>query len=245
MESVSFKLEVFEGPLDLLLHLISKNKINIYDIPIAEILEQYMVHIEEMKKMDMELTSEFLAMASYLLYIKSKMLLPKHEDEEEEKDPREELVARLVEYQKYKNVLPRFKELFEEGKTTFVKDADDIIFDPIYKKNHTLDELYGAYNSVLLRAKRRIPPSVSSFTKVVGRKIVSVNSKIVFILKNLLRKKENSFKAIICKSKSKSEVVATFLAFLELIKADRIKVSDNGKNDYKVSLNRQASSGEE
>lgn len=245
MESVSFKLEVFEGPLDLLLHLISKNKINIYDIPIAEIFEQYMAHLEEMKKMDMELTSEFLSMASYLLYIKSKMLLPKHEDEEEEKDPREELVARLIEYQKYKKVLPRFKELFEEGKLTFVKDADDIIFDPIYKKNHTLSELYEAYNRILEKTKRKLPPAVSSFTKVVGRKIVSVNSKIVFILRNLLGKKENYFKSIIYKSKSKSEAVATFLAFLELIKADRIKVTDSGNNDYKVSLNKDIKSREE
>lgn len=245
MESVSFKLEVFEGPLDLLLHLISKNKINIYDIPIAEILEQYMAHLEEMKKMDMELTSEFLSMASYLLYIKSKMLLPKHEDEEEEKDPREELVARLIEYQKYKKVLPRFKELFEEGKSTFVKDADDIIFDPVYKKNHTLPELYEAYNRVLEKTKRKLPPSVSSFTKVVGRKIVSVNSKIVFILRNLLGKKENHFRKIIYKSKSKSEAVATFLAFLELIKANRIKVTDSGNNDYKVSLNKDFKSREE
>ncbi len=236
METVSFKLEIFEGPLDLLLHLISKNKINIYDIPIAEILEQYLDHLDEMKKMDMELTAEFLSMASYLLYIKSKMLLPKHEDEEEEKDPREELVARLIEYQKYKNVLPTFQEFFENGRKTYVKDIDDIIFDPVYKKNHTLDELMEAYDRVLTRTKRRIPPTVSSFTRVVGRKIVSVNSKIIFILKNLLRRKDNSFREIIYKSKTKSEAVATFLAFLELIKANRIKVSEKGKNDYMISL---------
>ena len=112
MSELSFKLEIFEGPLDLLLFLIQKNKVNIYDIPISLITEQYLKHLEEMEKHDLEISSEFLVMAARLLYIKSKMLLPKHEEleSEEEEDPRQELIQNLVEYKKYKEVSHFFSD---------------------------------------------------------------------------------------------------------------------------------------
>ena len=102
MEGLSFKLEVFEGPLDLLLHLIQKNKVSIYDIPIALITDQYFEYMNAMEENDIEVSSEFLVMASRLLYIKSKLLLPVHSEEEEEEDPRQELIQNLAEYKKYK-----------------------------------------------------------------------------------------------------------------------------------------------
>ncbi|MDR0406447.1 MAG: segregation/condensation protein A, partial [Clostridiales bacterium] len=102
MKQISFKLEIFEGPLDLLLHLISKNKVSLYDIPVSEITEQYMDYLGEMAHFDIEVSSEFLVLAARLLYIKSKMLLPKYEDAEEEDDPREELAQRLIAYKRFK-----------------------------------------------------------------------------------------------------------------------------------------------
>ena len=121
METVTFKLETFEGPLDLLLHLIQKNKVNIYDIPIAELSRQYMEYLDSMKESDLEVTSEFVVMAAQLLYIKSKMLLPDDNEDEDEGDPRAELVDRLIEYAKYKEAVEFLSPRQETGRLYFDK----------------------------------------------------------------------------------------------------------------------------
>lgn len=234
MEKISYHLEVFDGPLDLLLSLISKNKINIYDIPVSEVLSQYMEHIESMKKMDLEVTSDFLSMASQLLFIKSQMLLPRYEEEEE--DPRENLVKMLLEYQRYKAVAESMSSLFKEGSGRFVKEPDTIEFDDTYMHRHSTDELYNAYLAVLKRVKRRLPPPVTSFTGIVGHTIVSVSTKVINILRSLLRKRSLSYNNLFSTSKSRSEVVATFLAVLELAKNKRVNIKDEENGDVCIYL---------
>ena len=233
MEKLSFKLEAFEGPLDLLLHLISKNKVNIYDIPISLILEQYMEHIHQMKHLDLEVTADFLSMASHLLLIKSKMLLPSH-NEEEELDPREQLVRLLLEYKRYKEVIKSFFATSNNISNSFVRMPFELELDNTYTSSHSLEELHGAYRVTVRRIKRRLPPPVNSFNGIIGRAIVSVNSKVIFVLRNILKKGSVSFMSLFENAKSRSEIVATFLAVLELAKSKKINVDENSKGEIKI-----------
>ena len=161
MDKPVFKLEVFEGPLDLLLKLISKHKINIYDIPIALVLDQYMESIEGMKRIDLDVASEFLTMAAYLLYIKSQTLLPKHEEEEE--DPRENLVRMLLEYQRYKAVAAGLQELYTKDCCRAVRAQQEPEADGAYRRRHSPYELASAYAGIFKRVKTKLPPPVSAF----------------------------------------------------------------------------------
>lgn len=233
MEKLSFKLEAFEGPLDLLLHLISKNKVNIYDIPISLILEQYMEHIRQMKRLDLEVTADFLSMASHLLLIKSKMLLPSH-NEEEELDPREQLVRLLLEYKRYKEVIKSFFTSSNNISNSFIRIPFELELDNTYTSNHSLEELHSAYRVTVKRIKRRLPPPVNSFNGIIGRAIVSVNSKVIFVLRNILKKGSVSFMSLFENAKSRSEIVATFLAVLELAKSKKINVDENSKGEIKI-----------
>lgn len=159
MAEVTFKLEAFEGPLDLLLHLISKNKVSITDIPITLITEQYMDYLNEMKRFDMEITGEFLVMAAQLLYIKSKMLLPREDEEVKGEDPRAELVDRLIEYAKYKDAVGFLSERQFSDKYIFYKSPDKIAV-PKVKYIDTeipLSKLIEAYQGILERQERRKP----------------------------------------------------------------------------------------
>jgi len=237
MESVNFKLEVFEGPLELLVHLIEKNKVNICDIPISEILEQYMTYVEEYQRYNLDNISEFLLIASRLVYIKSRMLLPRVEDEEE--DPREELVTMISNYIKYKDFASVLKEYKEKnGDKIYVKEPDKVEFDDTYKKKHDIAELIYAYNNILKRNLRKLPPPIQSFTGIVGTKHVSVSSRVFGLLRQLIMRKYISFKRFIYSQKSKSEVIAAFLAVLELSKVKRIMLKDDGPggDDIRIEL---------
>ena len=155
MEAVTFKLQMFEGPLDLLLHLIQKNKVNIYDIPITTITEQYMDYIDLMNEMDLEVTGEFLVVAAQLLYIKSKMLLPKEEKEEEE-DPRTELIDRLVEYAKYKGVVEYLDDNQGHANYLFFKEAQALPqAQPQLNESVPLSKLLDAFAGVLERNRQK------------------------------------------------------------------------------------------
>ena len=136
MSEITYHLDVFDGPLDLLLHLISKNKLNIYDIPIVEILEQYNKALEELQERDLAITCEFVAMSAHLLYIKSKMLLPKHDDTEDEDDPRARLVEMLLEYQRIKEVSGTLNSRAESGFDMYTKMPEQITPDKSYKYQH-------------------------------------------------------------------------------------------------------------
>ena len=236
MEKLSFKLEVFEGPLDVLIYLISKNKLNIYDIPISELLNQYMEYLNAMQEMDLEVTSDFLEMASKLLQIKTAMLLPKHEDEPED-DPRSELMATLIEYKTCKLMAEALRAR-ASGFDQMTRQPMQLERDMTYKLHHSVEELTGAVSSAAVKIKRRLPPPVSAFNGIVGRQIVSVGSRIIHILRELIKNGERPMGKIFLSSRGRSEAVATFLAILELIKSKKISVEDIDSTTY-VKINRR------
>ncbi len=219
MEELSFKLDVFEGPLDLLLHLIQKNKVSVYDIPIALITDQYMEYIQQMEENSIELSSEFLVMASRLLYIKSKLLLPVHSEEEEEEDPRQELIQNLAEYKKYKDISSFFNDRKSICDYLYFKEPEQLeeLNKPV---NNTVDisKLMSAFENIMLRAEKRLPPSKKAFNGIVGREPVPVKSKISSIKNKIKRKGKVKFEELFDDAQSRSEIVAIFLAVLELLR---------------------------
>lgn len=241
MERPVFKLEVFDGPLDLLLHLISKNKVSIYDIPISLILEQYMEYIDDLKKMDLEVSSEFIEMAANLMYIKSKMLLPKPEPEEE--DPRDKLARSLAEYKKYKDILPRLRQLEIDAGLKFARRMMVVEFDKKHMRVYDLSKLEEAYRNASLHFEYITTSPISNFKGIVGRQIASVKTKIVSVLRVLTRARHVSFKSLFLSAKTRSDIVATFLAVLELTKNERITVDDSGKEIYIDMSERKSSNG--
>lgn len=236
MEKLSFRLVVFEGPLDLLLQLISKNKVNIYDIPIKEITTQYFEVIEKMQEMDLEVSSEFITMAAQLLYIKSKMLLPQ-DDEEDEEDPRADLAARLLEYKKYKEASGYLKEHEFSSRYMFFKAPDDVEPKVVeYKGDFDISKLTEAFYDILERTKRRQPPPKKIFDGIVKRSIVSVKDKITEILDAVSDGRKISFNEWFENLIYREEMVASFLAVLELIKDGRLKVAyKSDKRDFEMS----------
>ena len=229
MKQISFKLEIFEGPLDLLLHLIHKNKVSIYDIPISEITEQYMDYLSEMQHFDIEVSSEFLVLAANLLYIKSKILLPKYDDVEEEDDPRLELAERLILYQRFKEAAQFLREKEAIAQTSFYKVGDYI--EPLLIDESlsqiTTGHLFSAIEEVAERIFYRRPISAKTFTGIVGRELISVFSKVKAVLSKLRDRKKIPMSDVFRNMRSKDEVVASFLAVLELVKMNRVKVKEN------------------
>ncbi|MDK2799902.1 MAG: segregation and condensation protein [Clostridiales bacterium] len=236
MKTISFKLEIFEGPLDLLMHLIQKNKVNIYDIPIAEITDQYLAYLNHMSEMDLELTSEFLVMAAHLLYIKSKMLLPKYtetEEEENDSDPRQELVDKLLEYKKYKAISKYLDERQNIYKNIAFKKPDkiEIQIDNADLKKLSVDDLIKAFNNIVIRNDRIAPPPKESFEGIIGREKISIDEKAKEILQTLTRKGRVLFLDIFKYVHSKAEIVARFLAILELIKSNQVLAIQQENSD--------------
>lgn len=230
-ETLSYKLDVFEGPLDLLLNLIAKNKLNIYDIPIAELLEQYMAQIHEMQAADMDVASEFLEMAARLVHIKSVSLLPK---KEEEAALKQELTDQLLEYQQCKEAAMRLRERFSlDG---IVRAQADIPADLTYKRHHKPQELLSAYLSMLGKKKPPEPQKPEdTISKLITRRVVSVASQIVFVLRSLWKKRHVSLKELFRGKNDPSERVAAFLAVLELVKDKRLRVDGDGE-DCEIKL---------
>lgn len=223
MEKLSFKTAEFEGPLDLMLFLISKHKLDIYDIQISELLTQYMDYINSLESDQLEVASEFLEMASRLVYIKTVMLLPKHEEEGDKL--KTELQGQLLEYQVCKQVAASLGER-NRMYLNFVRAQMKLDFDTTYRLTHSPRLLYDAYRDAIGRGKRRLPPPAQAFSGIVSRRVVSVGSRIIFILKQLYRKGTASFESLFESSTDRSELVATFMAVLELVKAKRITVDD-------------------
>jgi segregation and condensation protein A len=228
MEKLSYKLEVFEGPLDLLIALIGKHKIDIADINISNILEQYMAYLAMMQEIDLEIASEFLVMASNLIYIKSKMLLPKSQTEEE--DPRLTLVQAIWEYQRHKESSQILGRLFRSNEGIFVNAMQELP-DTVeaYEKIHSPEELQSAFLRVYEKNNRRLPPPITSFNGIVGREAVPVSLKLTDLLRRLVFHKFLTFFDIFKNTLNRSEIVATFLAILELTKTKRVIV-DNEEN---------------
>ncbi len=224
--TLSYKIEGFEGPLDLLLQLISRNKFNIYDIPLLELIEQYFEQIKLYEQQELELQSEFLEMASRLLYIKTVSLLPKHEEIVKLK---EELTGQLLEYMVCQQMAAEFSKM-QGGFNTFVRKPSEFQFDKTYELTHSKDIIYQSYISAVGRGQRRLPPSTAPFTKIVAKKIVAVSTKIIFVIRNLWGGGKSKLTELYKTANSRSELVATFLAVLELCKANRVKVEGDCEN---------------
>lgn len=247
MNSISVKLEVFEGPLDLLLHLIEKNKVDIYDIPIAIITDQYIDYISMMKENHMDIMSDFLVMAATLIRIKSEMLLPKinEADEAEEEDPRMELANRLMEYKMYKYASYELKDMsITAGKRIYRKemlpkevacykeeiDPSDVIGDT------TLELLNKLFEEIIKRNANKIDPIRSNFGRIQKEEI-NFNEKVRKIQEYGIRHKKCSFKGLLENSNNKVEIIVTFLGILELIKMGRVTVvQDNIFDDIEVNF---------
>lgn len=234
MEKIQYKLENFNGPLDLLLHLINKNKVSIWDIPIVEITEQYLEAIEGIEDSALEDTSEFLVLAAQLLYIKSKLLLPKPETDEEEDDPREELARRLEEYKLFKEASISLRKNEFATRYMFFKPEEKIDFPlPEYDRQHGVDELLEAFQSILARKERNKKPEKRAFSGIVGREKVSVEDMVEKVCKYLARTPKLSFKSVFKPEDSKPEMIATFLAILEMIKLSKLAAEyDKNTDDF-------------
>lgn len=230
---IPVKLEVFEGPLDLLLHLIDKNKIDIYDIPIVEITNQYMEYIRNMQKEDLNVMSEFLVMAATLLDIKCRMLLPKEETEDgEEEDPRRELVEQLLQYKMYKYMAYELKDRQTDADMILYKDPTIPEEVKEYTEPVDLDELLGdltlkklneIFKEVMKRQVDKIDPVRSKFGKI-EKEEVTVSDKFTYIHEYMHANRRFSFRQLLEKQKSKMHIVVTFLAILEMMKLGEIRV---------------------
>ena len=224
MEKLSYKLETFEGPLDLLLYLITKNKLDICEIQISELLDQYMEQINAMQEADMDIASEFLEMAARLVYMKTVSLLPKHEEMEA---LRQELTGQLLEYQECKQVAAQLTERFNYN--IYVREPAEVEPDKSYKRHHDPREILAAYLSAAGRGKRVLPPSPQSFSGIVTHRIVSVTSQIVYVLRRLWKVKSIAYESLFVEKREKSDLVATFLAVLELVKGKRVRIEGEGE----------------
>lgn len=229
----SVKIDAFEGPLDLLLHLINHLEIDIYDIPVAEITEQYLMFIHTMQELQLDVASEFLVMAATLVEIKSKMLLPHHSNEglenellEMHEDPREELVEKLIEYRKYKEVASDLRSLEEERGMIFTKPPSDLteyVKEKEMEKEKTLDvslyDMLGALQK-LLRRKRLQKPMLTK----IARQDISIEKRMSEIIRDLKQTKNRTSFFDLFPIPNKEHIVVTFLAVLELIKQNEIVV---------------------
>lgn len=244
--AISVKLEVFEGPLDLLLHLIDKNKIDIYDIPIAEITEQYLDYIRKMPTEDMNVMSEFLVMAATLLDIKCKMLLPREVNEEgEEEDPRAELVERLLEYKMYKYMAYELKDRQTDAEQVLyrVKNLPKEVASYRPPLNYeellgdlTLNKLQDIFQSMLKRQEDKIDPVRSNFGKIEKDEI-DMDAKMVYIEDYVRSHRTFSFRSLLEKQHSKVEIIVTFMVILEMMKLGRIGIiQENLFDDIQITV---------
>ena len=222
MQELTYHIRDFEGPLDLLLHLLSVHKMSLLDIHIYELIDQYLDFIGSVGPEELESASEFIEMAARLVYLKSIALLPR--EEEKEKITRE-LTGRLIEYALCKEAAAKFRDM-SEGVTFFVREPLKIKFSTAYSRKHEPVTILSAYLSVQGRAPR--DADLSRFEPLVTAPIVSVSSRVVSILGALRRKNGRHISDFFRNSSGKSETVATFLGILELIRDGRIKVSDDG-----------------
>lgn len=230
METLSYKLEVFEGPLELLLTLIVKNKLNIYDIPITLLLEQYMEQIERMQSENLDIASEFLEMAARLVHIKSVSLLPKREEEEA---LRRELTGQLLEYQQCRETAEKLRAMVSFDR--LVRPQSKIPADHAYKRHHAPEEMLAAYLSAMGRKRRLAPPTAEAFSGIVAKPVVSVASQIVFVLRSLWKRRRVPFRELFRGKRDSSERIAAFLAVLELVKGRRLRVEGDG-DDCEIRL---------
>ncbi|MBE7048297.1 MAG: segregation/condensation protein A [Ruminococcaceae bacterium] len=236
MDTLSFQIEVFEGPLELLLHLLKKNKVSIFDIPIEKITTQYMEYLDKLQSFDMELSSEFLIMASELLYIKSHVLLPRHEEIEE--DPRKNLADRLLAYQRMKTAAAYLKEHQDASRYLFFKKPDDIGQPPPDYSNQAFDveQLIEALSEVLLKTQRKEPPPKAAFVGISGHERVSSAQCASHVKSRLCVGKKVPFRQIFSGLDSKPKIVVSFLIILEMIRLNLVIADISGREIYLTQI---------
>ena len=236
-------LESFEGPLDLLLALIAKNKIDITDIPIALIFDQYMEYISAAQALDMELAGEFIIMASRLMLIKSRMLLPREEKEEE--DPRAALAAALLEYSRIKGVSEMLGSYYEAHGGRIAKDPETLPEDKSYVADDSIARLERAFRSVLTgrfrseRTPAAKPEAMLGTLLRRGGKKIPVSVRIYGIMRRLYRRGDCSFRELLLAGEDKAEMITTVVAVLELIRSQRVRISDESEEDLTLHLSEQ------
>ncbi|MCM1334205.1 MAG: segregation/condensation protein A [Bacteroides sp.] len=223
MEELQFKLKIYEGPLDLMLDLIRKHKLNIRDIEISVLLEQFLLYLDNMREADMEIAGEFVEMAAHLILMKTASLLPKHEIEEMKR----ELSGRLIEYALCKEVARRLKRRFI-GDLQFVRDPLEIPIDPTYHNLHDAYELTDCFAAVSGRSEKLKKEARLALKPLVAQSYVSVFTKVVYVLKRIRGGEPIGVKSLY-RGQTRSEQVATFLALLELSKHSRVLFSDDGE----------------
>lgn len=237
---IQIKLEAFDGPLDLLLHLIEKNKVDIFDIPIVLITEQYLEYVSNMDTKDMDVMSEFLVMAATLVKIKSKMLLPVEETEEEaEEDPRQELVERLLEYKMYKYASFELKDRQLDAGKVFYKESsipeevknhkEDIDYDELLS-DVTLTKLQSIFDSVMQKQVDKIDPIRSKFGEIEKEEI-NIEDHMIFLEEYAMIHGTFSFRKVLENGKGKSYIIVTFLGILEMMKTGKIVIEQEALFD--------------
>ena len=222
-QTITFKLEDFEGPLDLLLYLVSKNKMNIYDIEIVALIDQYVSMVNGLPVYQMESASEFIEMAARLVQMKSYFLLPKSEEAERMK---EELTGMLVEYSACKEVAAQLRSM-AEGVYTVVREPTEVELDTEYRLRHDVYLLEEAYNALQGRSRQKQPPRQEQFEPLTTAPFVSVTSRIIHVLRGLMTGRVRRLRQLFVKEGGRSQTVATFLAVLELVRAGRIAIADD------------------
>lgn len=226
--------EDFVGPLDLILHLLSKNKMEIQDIQIALILEQYLQWMDQRKQLDLDVASEFVTMASHLIYIKTRMLLSIHD--EEALSEMEQLIVTLEEHQRneaylqIKGVLPQMEQHYQYGQDFLTKEPESMPSEEGYRYTHPKGDLLRAMQSVLSRADRILPPSITVFHGIVGREPYPVLEKAAELVHRLIHLGRTHIRTLFQGSRSRSEVVATFLAILELCKDRKLQLAGTAED---------------
>ncbi|MBR2189377.1 MAG: segregation/condensation protein A [Eubacterium sp.] len=234
--AIDVKLEKFEGPLDLLLHLIEKNKIDIYDIPISEITDQYLEYVQAMDHEDMDVTSEFMVMAATLIDLKCRMLLPKEVNEDgEEEDPRAELMRALLEYKQYKYMAGRLRECMDEAGNLVTRpqsyprevlayrppvDTEELL------QGVTMQQLEELFRFVIRRQENKIDPVRSRFGQI-EKETVTLPEKMDYVRRITRRRRRVTFRGLLEAENTKMQTIITFLAVLELMKTGNIRITQN------------------
>lgn len=224
----AIKIDNFEGPLDLLCHLIDKNKMSINDINLTEITDQYVEYINKMEEMNLEVTSEFIIMASTLIYLKSKSLLPKEVDDEEEISE-EELLRRIVEYKRYKEITKTLREMYDKNSVRFYKVPDEIKL-PKQKleRNYDKQEIIDAYSNIVKVNKEKVNENASNIEKIAITDKYTVASKVKEILKQLINKPKFVFNKVFSLQRCETEeLVTAFSGLLELSRRNKVKTEQD------------------
>jgi segregation and condensation protein A len=228
--------EDFEGPLDVIFLLLSKNKIEIQDVSITAILEQYLAYLAEMKRMDMQIASEFIAMASHLMLIKTKMLLSAAEQAEAESELdllRQSLIERRRKeaMEQIRIAVTQLESRNEIGRCMFPKEPEPLPKEKGYRYKHTVADLLNALNTIAERDQRNLPPPTANFKGIVAKEPYPVTKKAGEVLRQLILKGTQRLKNFFRGNRSRSEIVATFLAILELCKTNSVALEDNNSGE--------------